>query len=151
MKYETKFSLGDRVWAVDTTEFRRIVRCKPCANTGKIEIAGESLVCPKCSGRATHAEYAGKKHYVSEFDALVGKISIEHVDSLFDWASAGSEPRVSYMISATGVGTGLIWNEDRLFSSEQKAQEFCQRMNNLLPADECEDGQPLVDPYGKVL
>lgn len=152
MQYDTKFSLGDHVWGVNSSDFNRIVRCKPCANTGKINIGGEDLICPKCSGRCTHTQYAGQKFYISEFDAVIGKVGIEHTDSLYSrWNSDGLTLRVTYMISNTGIGSGQVWSEDRLFPSEEEADTFCRQRNGDLLKDECAHGEDLIGRYGEVL
>lgn len=151
--YETKFNLGDRVWGISDHRFEQIVRCKPCKNTGKIIIENEDLICPKCNGRSTHTQYAGQKSYVSEFGTEVGKVNIEHVDGPYThWHSDGEpNPKISYMVSSTGVGSGQVWPEDRLFHSEEEAQKYCDKKNGLLPIDETEHGEQTIGLYGKVL
>lgn len=146
--YKTKFNMGDRVWIVSHHSFQRIVRCKPCGNTGKIVIAGEELICPKCSGRSTHAQYAGEKHYVAEFDTVVGKITVEHEQSR--WRD-GPPIQVKYMVEATGVGSGTVWDEERLFASLEDAQHHCDQKNGLMLKDECADGQPIIDAYDRLI
>jgi len=154
MNYSTKFNLGDHVWGISHHRFDRIVHCKPCGNTGKIQIDGEGLICPKCNGRSTHTQYAGEKFYVAEFDAVVGKISVEHVDSLYarwDSDEGRPNPKMTYMISNTGIGSGRVWDEDRLFSSMVDAQASCDRKNGTLPQDECKQGASVIGNFGEVL
>jgi len=152
MNYTTKFNIGDHVWGVSDQDFQRIVKCKPCANTGKITIGDERLICPKCNGRSTHTQYAGRKHYISTFDAEVGQVTVEHNDPQYREYYNEQQPiKVEYMLTSTGVGSGQIWKEENLFESEKDAQAYCDKRNGLLPTDETEHGAPLVGRFGEVL
>ena len=153
MKIETKFNIGDSVWGVDSDTFRRIVKCKPCSNTGKISIGGEELLCPKCNGVSTHAQVAGQKFYVSTFSAQVGQVRTEFTSSDFQNYSSANTDRliIQYMLTETGVGSGRIWDEDRLFASKEEAQRFCEDKNGSLLPNECEQGKAMIGNYYQVL
>jgi RNA polymerase subunit RPABC4/transcription elongation factor Spt4 len=149
--YTTKFSLGDHVYIVDSHRFERIVRCKPCHNTGKVIIGDEELICPKCNGRSTHTQYAGEKFYITEFDTVVGKIGIEEIEAGYYRREDEPNPKITYMVVATGVGSGTLWPEDKLFRSEEEAQQFCDQENGLLLPDETERGKSVIGQFGEVL
>lgn len=150
MKYETKFSLGDFVWGVSDQEFYRIVRCAVCKNTGKLEIGGESLICPKCNGQSTHRQYAGRKFYISMFRARVGQVRIEDTEDGHYRREDEPNPKFEYMADSTGIGSGQIWKQDRLFESEADAQNFCATKNGVLLPDEPE-GKQILGMYGDVI
>jgi hypothetical protein len=153
MDYTTKFALRDKVWCVSDQEFYHIVKCKPCGNTGKVLIAGEELICPKCNGKSTHRQYAGRKFYISEFGTTVGQVRVEHTDlsSVSYYDNGEPNPKIEYMLTATGVCSGQIWKEDRLFASEEEARAHCDRKNGVLPPDETKDGKDVLGMYGEVL
>lgn len=145
MTIQTKYSLGDNVFAVSETSFQRIVRCKACANTGKIQIQDESFICPKCEGKASHPVWEGRKHYIVD-DGEVGKIDFAIIAG--KWAASNNNysweegthadvTEIRYMLSCTGVGSGTLWDEDMLFPSREEAQAFCDAKNAKLKPDEC--------------
>ena len=37
------------------------------------------------------------------------------------------------MLKETGVGSGTVWHEHRLFATEEEAQEFCDK---YVPSDQ---------------
>jgi predicted RNA-binding Zn-ribbon protein involved in translation (DUF1610 family) len=146
MNYTTAYSLGDTVWMVRDESFSRIVKCMPCGNSGSIKIGDESFICPKCGGRSAHAERVGTKFYVYG-SSTVGQVSI--TDSDYKHREEPN-PRITYMLHRTGVGSGQVWDQERLFRTQREAQEFCDVRNSLLPSDECELRPAPVDNYGKV-
>ena len=139
--YVTKFNLGEHVYIVSSHRFDRIVRCKPCHNTGNVIIGDEQLLCPKCNGRSTHTQYAGEKFYVEEFDTVVGKIAIEEISPGYWHREDEPNPKITYMVSTTGVGSGTLWPEERIFGTEADAQNFCNSKNGPLLPDETEPGK----------
>jgi hypothetical protein len=139
--FETKFGCGETVWGVSYQEHIQIIRCETCDSTGKYTIKDTEYICPACEGRSSRRNYAGRKYFIREFAATVGKIQVELQTMGFD---ATGIQKNSYMIDSTGVGSGTVWSEDRLFGSKQEAQEFCDRMNGALPADE-EVGEPIPE------
>lgn len=148
MTYTSKFDIGQEVWLVRNERFQRIVKCSACGHSGKIVINGEELICPKCSGRSAHAQYVGQKHYVYDH-SQVGKIEIEDHPSRY--GKETPNPRVKYMVFATGVGSGQVWDEEDLFPTEAEAQACCDRRNTPLPVSECELMPAPADDWGKVL
>lgn len=138
MKFESKFDNGQEVWIVQENEHYQIIRCVTCDSKGKIFIKDQEFICPGCEGRSKRRNYAGRKFSVAQH-GIVGKITIEN--QTLDY-----EPKfeISYMIDSTGVGSGTIYREPRVFGSKAEAQGYCDRMNGALPVDE-EVGEPIPE------
>ncbi len=129
MNITTRFSLGQTVWALWNTRADRLVNCECCGNTGKVVIAGQEYICPKCHGAGQHKVYDGERWYV-ETSGHIGRISPEIYE-------AGDErTNISYMLDSTGIGSGTIWREANLCESREEAQAECDRRNALLIGDE---------------
>jgi hypothetical protein len=141
MKFESKFDCGQTVWGVSYKDHVQIVRCETCNSTGKYAIKGVEYICPACEGRSSRRNYVGPKYYVSDFAATVGKIEITL--QTLGYGAKGTQ-ETEYMIDATGVGSGTVWKEDRLFATLQEANEYCDRVNSGIPKDE-EVGEPIPE------
>jgi len=130
MKFETKFDNGQEVWIVQDNKHYQIIRCITCDSKGKIFLKEQEFICPGCDGRSSRRNYAGSKYCVSQH-GRVGKVSIEN-------QTIGYDPKfiITYMIDSTGVGSGNVYEEARLFASKAEAQLYCDQHNGLLPANE---------------
>jgi hypothetical protein len=122
--YTSQFAIGDEVWMVRDESFRKMIECFPCDNTGRIEVRGEQLICPKCNGRGKYEECVGKRLYVYD-RGKIGQVRITDCPS-------GDGFEVDYMIDRTGVGSGQIWKECELFSSRELAEQHCDHENAAL-------------------
>lgn len=148
MKYESKFSIGDTVWMTDDRVFHQIIRCAACVNTGKVKIGAEEFICPKCSGRCAHEQYAGRKFYIYG-QTTVGQVRV--CDEPGRYNQDEPNPKYEYMLHDTGIGSGQIWKQESLFATKEEAQAFCDGRNGILPAHETEIGPAPVDSYGRVV
>lgn len=119
--YTSKFAIDDDVWVVRKESFRKMVECFPCDNTGKIDVRGESLICPKCSGRGEHEQYVGDRLYIAH-NGKVGQVRITDCPS-------DEGLTYDYMIDATGIGSGTIWKESDLFYTREEAEKNCDLEN----------------------
>ena len=149
MIYSSKFNIGEMVWMVRHERTSYIVPCTACKNTGTLSIEGQSYVCPKCRGQAAHAQRADTDKYYVYDSSRIGKIDIQDHPTKYDKEEAN--PKVTYMVESTGVGSGQIWDEDELFATEVGAQAFCDQRNGLLPKDEAELLPTPIDLYGRVV
>ena len=124
---EAKFKVGQRVFAVSNkSDSRQVhVKCDVCNSTGKVKVEGrdEEYVCPACHGR-TETEHYGYMYVISYYEATIGKIEIEEYAPKY---KDRYKSEVKYMLEETGVGSGTLWREDRLFATYDEAKEFCEK------------------------
>ena len=124
---EAKFKVGQKVYAVsNTSDTRQIhVKCDVCNSTGKVKVEGreEEYTCPACHGR-TETEHYGYKYVISYEKATIGKIEIQEYAPKY---KNRHKSEVRYMLEETGVGSGQIWREERLFATYDEAKEFCEK------------------------
>ena len=121
-----KFELGQKVYAVKarTNTRQEHVKCEVCNSTGFVELKGIDdipFVCPECRGKMETVHY-GQEYMIAYSEATIGKISTEEYENRYGYKS-----NVTYMLKETGVGSGTVWNENRLFATEEEALEFCDK------------------------
>jgi len=118
MKIETKFSNGDKVYAVFRgREKGKRIPCRICSGTSRVKISGEKFKCPKC-----HGQGGGVKYNPIEWIVHNGKIiicSIHIVKNVRDPLS------VVYLATC-----GQFYERD-LFTTLKEAETKCERRNNL--------------------
>lgn len=123
---QAKYRVGQKVYAVSNrSDSRQIhVNCDVCNFTGKVKVEGreEKYECPVCHGK-TKTEHYGYKYVISFYKATIGKVRIEEYAKKY----RKEKSEVTYMLEETGVGSGSIWREDRLFPTEKEANDFCER------------------------
>lgn len=81
-------------------------------------------------------EYYGYKYVIEYYKAKIGKIQIEEYAKKFKRYTS----RITYMLEETGIGTGIVWSEEMLFSTENEAREFCDK---YIPSDGY-SGKPIL-------
>ena len=129
MEITTKFNLGQEVYPIRS--FRKEVTdpCPTCDGVGVVVIAGKEYRCPECYGSGTNTHLEPQKwQVINEYASKVGKVSVELYAERYH-NRKGNEDQIRYMIEATGVGGGSLWNEDDLFATIEEAQAECERRN----------------------
>lgn len=118
------FKIGQEVWAPGTAFAGEKVDCRDCLGSGRWKAttpAGDEyeLECLGCDG----CGYLTKRKYVANPSKFtVGKITTStHADS---W----HESRTTYMCFETGIGTGRIYDEAKLFLHEAGATEASEKI-----------------------
>jgi hypothetical protein len=115
----TLYSVGEVVWHANTTQTTATHDCPDCLGSGSWSATSPagaefSVACPRCSGvhqsnRALSLSYA----------TLVGTATRLTIGSVrFDSAEVGAR----YMCKETGVGSGRVYDESDLFSTQEDAQ-----------------------------
>ena len=139
-----KFKVGQKVYAVSTKcDSKWIhVKCDLCNSTGKVKIKGKGdrYTCPKCNGKTT-AEFYGYRYIISYPNAMIGKVNIEEYADKYKKCFRS---KVTYMLDGTGVGSGAIWEENRLFATKDEAEDFC---NKYIPSDYYDSESILKQEY----
>jgi len=124
MKLETKFDLGEKVWYTKT-EVKNIILnpCKYCNGSGEVELKNDDkITCPRCHGnRGEHRTLYLKKpsNARSQIGEVQAKIFRDHREN-------------SYMLFATGVGSGTVYSEDKIFRTKEECQVYCDIENKIL-------------------
>lgn len=145
---ETKYSIGDVVWHASTSTERKQHPCPDCNGTRKwkaISPAGNEydFTCPRCTARYQSNDVLSLDYSVSV--GAVRKLTIGSVRHDSHKFGGGSETQ--YMCAETGVGSGNVYDEDRLFPSEEEARAAAQVM-----ADKANDTTEwIVKLYNKTL
>lgn len=134
MIIETKFSIGDVVYFATTTTERKTHECPDCLGTRKwkaISPAGTEYTfdCPRCTS-SYQSEHRLSLNY-TQFTPATRKLTIGSVKT----NNEGSVNENEYMCLETGVGSGSVYDEVRLFATEEEAMVVAK-----LLADEANSG-----------
>lgn len=114
-----KFTIGDHAFCGRVESTKRERECPDCKGTKKWKCttpAGEEfqIQCPRC----TNSYGVPQLHYyeaAARIDALtIGSVRID--------TSAIEGETVAYMCHETGIGSGSIWYENRLFATREEAE-----------------------------
>lgn len=116
----TKYSIGDKVFHAWTTTERKQHPCPDCLGEKKWSAKAPSgreykFDCPRCA-----AGYRSERDISLEYSAFaprVQRLTIGQVRA----QSGGDNPRNEYMCVETGVGSGTLYYEHDLYSTEAEA------------------------------
>lgn len=126
---ETKYSVGDIVFYAGTDTTRKQHPCPDCKGEGKwkaLSPAGSEFTfsCPRCAAR-----YNGMCDMNLTYTAHVPTVRRLTIGSVQYNTHAGSfDHGARYMCVETGVGGGSVYNEDRLFATEEAALSSAEAM-----------------------
>lgn len=126
---ETKYSVGDVVYFASTVTERKRHDCPDCLGTRKwtaqSPAGGEfEFACPRCS-----ASYQNDRDLSLDYTAYaptagrltIGSIQVNTAPGSYDHGNR-------YMCVETGVGSGSVYDEARLFDTEDAALAAAQAM-----------------------
>jgi hypothetical protein len=141
---ETKFSIGDVVYFASTKTERKQHPCPDCLGTKKwkaISPAGSEYQfdCPRCS-----ASYRADHDLSLDYTIFAPTARRLTIGSVRTDSAGGTQ----YMCLETGVGSGSLFDEDRLFSAEDEALKHAQAL-----ADNANNGGVpwVAEQYNKTL
>lgn len=128
---ETKYGVGDVVWHASTIMTRKQHSCPDCLGTKKWKAqspaGGEfEFTCPRCSSSYQHDRELSLSY--SEYAPIAGKLTIGSIQ--VNTAPGSYDHGNRYMCVETGVGSGSVYNEDRLFATEGEALRKAQALAN---------------------
>jgi len=124
MKIETKYSNGDLVWYIGTDACERLMACKTCEDKKEIEIKGEFFRCPSCVTDRRNNRWAYRSYVRGS--SIIGKVIFSHEYKYHD----PDVIEIQYMLEDTGIGSGTLWYENKLFSTKEEAQAWCDKFNS---------------------
>lgn len=111
-----RYSVGDTVWAALSDTTVQPVFCPECNGTNRWTATSPSgitleIECPACTWGRVSPQYP-------EFVAQPGvrRLTIGSVR-----VDTASDRPVEYMTVETGIGSGTVWDERRLFDTEEEA------------------------------
>lgn len=121
---EPKYAIGQQVYSAKAEYMPVEHECPDCLGSGKWNVttpAGETFEtrCATCSC----GYYSSGRIKEWKDCPLVQLVTIATVRI----DSGDSEHPVEYMCHETGVGSGTIHHEERLFASETEAKEYAER------------------------
>ena len=119
---ETKYSVGDVVYFASTISTRKRHDCPDCLGSRKWSAQSPAggvfeFGCPRCA-----APYQNDRDLSLDYTAYeptAGRLTIGSVQ--VNTAPGAYDSGNRYMCRETGVGSGTIYNEDRLFETEEDA------------------------------
>jgi len=124
--FESRFSEGDIVWHYTTVSERVRTTCDSCEGRGNHRLPNtRDVVCPKCHGIGMMYHQPFTRYAVQQL--TIGSV---RYDSAPTRIGSDQEP-FSYMCVETGVGSGSVYYESKLFSSEDDAVAHAEAAGHL--------------------
>ena len=133
---ETKYSVGDTVFSASTTTERKQHPCPDCLGEHKwkaISPAGTEYTfgCPRCAAR-----YQSFNNMSLAYTASVPSVSKLTIGSVqFNSASGSWDSGARYMCAEMGIGSGNVYDEAKLFPTEDEALRAATLMANKANAE----------------
>jgi hypothetical protein len=123
----TKFDLGQIVYPISQRQTKEIIPCLACGGKGIITLLDNTnCVCPRCYGDGGKSKWLCLEWYQDKC-GVIGSIKVSIYDD-----NPNNEDEYRYMLDITGIGSGTLWPEDRLFSTYDDALFECDRRNREL-------------------
>ena len=130
MKLLPIYYIGQKVWLGRThMDGSHHTECPDCKGTGKWSweapsgLTGE-VECPRCHGRRTLQQRCFAPHVEQ---LTIGSVRTD--------TAAKPEEQVSYMCTETGVGSGSVYYENKLFFTKEDAQAAADQATALANAE----------------
>ena len=131
MKFETKYSIGDEVVIILNRQHEVRIPCAACSAKGQITLGdGEEVPCPRCWNDGYKRDWE-PTCWRFETCGTVGKVSHSAVID----EEGETTSKTDYMIDATGIGSGSVWSEDKVWTDDTWSAE-CDRLNAEIEAEE---------------
>ena len=133
---ETKYSIGDVVFHAGTATTRKQHPCPDCKGERKWQVkspaGGEyTISCPRCT-----SSFMSDRDLSLDYTAHVPSVSRLTIGSVqFNSAPRSYDSGARYMCCETGVGSGSVYNEERLFATEDEALAASQAMADSANAE----------------
>ncbi|TGT76742.1 MULTISPECIES: hypothetical protein [unclassified Mesorhizobium] len=125
----TKYSVGDTVYHASTTSERKRHPCPDCQGTRKWKATSPAgseyeFSCPRCA-----ASYNSDRDLTLDYSAYVPFVTRLTIGSIqYNTAIGSYDSGARYMCYETGIGSGSVYDEARLFETEDEATKAAQAM-----------------------
>ena len=133
MNIKTKFNLGQRVFALSGFGKQHVkVACPDCKGIGKLTFVetGRRAVCPTCYGNA-RVWTETKEFQHTTVESVIGKIKYEqYFDGELDSMAPSDRGtcEIQYMLDKTGIGSGAMYQESKIFASRAELDAEIERL-----------------------
>lgn len=131
-----KFKLGQEVYYCIHSTKPYTETCKTCGGSGTIPIANfdtSTISCPKCYKKGFLTCYSNSQWHVVYHPSRIGRINTEeYAQEYLENQEYNYKNTILYMLVQTGVGSGILWSEEKLYSSKEKAEKWCKEQNKRL-------------------
>lgn len=128
----TKYSVGDTVYHGATKTVRKRHSCPDCLGTQKWKATSPAgseyeFSCPRCS-----AQYNADRDLMLDYSAFVPFVNKLTIGSIqVNTAPFSYDSGNRYMCLETGVGSGSVYDEDKLFETEEDATRAAQALADV--------------------
>ena len=122
MNIKSKFNLDDKVFIIQRRGENKLLSCPTCKGKGKVTInnTNETITCPSCYGSGIERKWIPEEWKIA-YESKIGIIYVE---------KNRNKNKITYMVDATGIGTGTLWSEENVFATKEEAQKECDIRNN---------------------
>ena len=122
MILETQYDIGGTVYSIAQKTIEKISTCSFC--DGKKLIIGydkSERGCPNCHGKGFNTDY---EHGVWQIEGpyTVAQVRIKYSDA--------EDQENEYMCWETGMPSGTVYHEEKLYGSKEEALEEAERRNH---------------------
>jgi hypothetical protein len=136
MKIESKFGLNQKVWYIHYQMKQVFHECKFCGGVGEITVNDITRSCPECYGRKGHTKNVAMQYEVIGMRTIgLVRCEVRSIGNNEEFVNIGEyepesiEVENQYMAYETGIGSGTLYPEEKLFASRELAQERCDELN----------------------
>lgn len=125
-----RFNIGDAVFFPTVMTTKASLPCPDCHGTGKWSVKSPAglettIPCPRCAQRYTSISRDIPSLEYTQYIASVEQRTIGSVR--VDTHPFSADEMVQYMCRETGIGSGQVYQESKLFKTSEEAMEVAQR------------------------
>lgn len=137
MIIETKFDLDQLVWPISCYQKEIVNKCPACLGKKYVIINGQEFSCPNyCRDGYSYDGYEEESWHLDN-PSVVGKINVEFyeldlIEKCLQESYKNKTREIMYMLQNTGIGSGTLWPESRLFATKEEALAEVEKRNKEL-------------------
>lgn len=134
MQLKSKFDCNQQVWHRFIGSKKLETKCYACDGDGNIVAKNDTKqTCRECYGHGNTTEWV-RDVPVVQGPLTIGNIKIEYTsysDRDSEFVNFGRQKeltKVEYMMYESGIGSGTVYPEDRLFGTKEEAERFVEEV-----------------------